>query len=318
MSTVSRYLNGHSVSNSAKEQISRAIARLNYTPSSTARNLSLGRRGIIGVVVDSMFDPWLAQLLGSIEEELSMQHTSLMIATLEQEGNYSPDVVFQWIRKRRVDGLIIAKSKKRRHSVLHAAIEAKLPVVTVAPDETVQQAQVICCNNIAAGMAVADHLANLGHREIAFVGGPAHSISSENRLRGLRNRLREWGISLNPKITEFCGSYEAEAGLEFARVLLAKPLQVTALVMANDALALGFMKAAQQHGIRIPQDLSIVGFDNVREGALVWPRLTTMSQPILDMGRTACRTLFQSVYSPVDFEKIEFPMTLVVRESTAE
>lgn len=317
MSTVSRYLNGHYVSHSAKKRISNAIAQLGYAPSPTARNLSLGRHGSIGVVVDSILDPWFTQLLAGIEEGLLTQNMSLMLASLEHKGEYDPGVALRWIRERRIDGLIIAKSQKRERSLLHAALEAKLPVVTVVPDEVVHSAQVVACNNIAAGAIVADHLTDLGHRKIGFVGGPPHSMDSKNRFRGLRNRLRQLNISLDPEITTFCGSYEAEAGVEFGRILLAKPLQVTALVMGNDALALGFMRVAQQRGIRVPQDLSIVGFDNVPEGALVWPGLTTMSQPIQEMGRSACRRLFESITSPVAFEKIEYPMTLVVRESTA-
>ena len=317
MSTVSRYLNGHYVSHSAKKRISGVIARLGYTPSTTARNLSLGRRGSIGVVVDSMLDPRFTQLLAGIAGELSDRDTSLMLASLEHKGNYDAGVPIQWIRERRIDGLVIAKSQKRERSLLHAAIDAQLPVVTIAPDEAVHHALVIGCNNVNAGVAVADHLVDLGHRKIAFVGGPSHSIDSKHRLRGLRNRLRQLGIALDSEITTFCGSYEAEAGVEFARRLLAKPLEITALVMANDALALGFMRTAQQRGIRIPQDLSVVGFDNVPEGALVWPGLTTMSQPMQEMGRSACRRLFESIASPVDFEKIEYPMTLIARESTA-
>ena len=315
-STVSRYLNGHYVSRSAKKRIADVIARLGFTRSSTARNLSLGRRGSIGVVVDSTLDPWFTQLLAGIEEELSQRDTSLMLASLDLRGHYDPSIAFEWLRDRRVDGLVIAKSQKRDRPLLRAAVEAQIPTVTVAPDEAVSHTQVISCNNIAAGIAVADHVADLGHRRIGFAGGPKHSIDSKHRLRGLQSRLKQLGIPLDPKDISFCGTYEAEAGMEFARLLLAKPLEITCLVMGNDALALGFMRVAQQRGVRIPQQLSIVGFDSVPEGALVWPGLTTVSQPMREMGRAACRRLFEAIAAPVDFERIEYPMKLVVREST--
>lgn len=316
MSTVSRYLNGHYVSRSTKKRISEVIARLGYSRSSTARNLSLGRKGCIGVVVDSMLDPWFTQLLAGIEEEISLHDASLMLVSLEHRGAYDASIAIRWIRERRVDGVVIAKSQKRERILLHAAIESQLPIVTVAPDEAVSHAQVISCNNIAAGAAVADHLVDLGHRKIAFVGGPAHSIDSKHRVRGLRNRLRQLNIPFGPQDFSFCGSYESDAGVEYARIFLAKPLDITALVMGNDALALGFMRVAQQRGIRIPQQLSIVGFDDVPECDLVWPGLTTVSQPTREMGRAACRRLFESIAAPVDFERIEYPMKLVVREST--
>jgi LacI family transcriptional regulator len=316
VSTVSRYLNDHYVSQAARKRISEVIAKLGYTRSSTARNLSLGRKGSIGVVVDSTLDLWFTQLLAGIEEELSARDSSLMLASLELRGHYDAGNVFRWIQEKRVDGLIIAKSQKRERSLLHAAVEADLPTVTVAPDEAVSQVHVIRFDNVAAGAAVADHLADLGHRRIAFAGGPEHSVDSKNRLKGLRERLAELGITINPKSISSCDSYEAEAGIEFARFLLAKPLEITALVMGNDALALGVMRVAQQRGVHIPQQLSIVGFDNVPEGSLVWPGLTTVAQPTREMGRAACRTLFEAINGPRGLVMIEFPIELVVREST--
>ena len=112
---------------------------------------------------------------------------------------------------------------------------------------------------------------------------------------------RSWtrrGIALNAKSTGYCGSYEAEAGTRFAQRLLERKLEVTAIVFGNDALAIGFMRVAQQRGIRMPQDLSIVGFDNILGGAMVWPGLTTVAQPMRDMGRDACRYLFESAPAP--------------------
>jgi LacI family transcriptional regulator len=309
-------LNGHYVSHSAKQRIAKVIDKLGYTRSSTARNLSLGRTGCIGVVVDSTLDPWFVQLLAGIEEELTTRDTSLMLASLELRGHYDANLVLQWIREKRVDGLILAKSQKRERSLLHAATDAKIPTVTVAPDEAVEHVQVVRCNNIGGGAAVADLLIDLGHRRIAFAGGPEHSIDSRNRLRGLKNRLEHLGIPLNPAFVFSCNSWEPEAGMEFARTLLARPLSITALVAANDALALGFMRVAQQRNIRIPQTLSVVGFDNVPEGALVWPGLTTVSQPMREMGRTACSKLFQNLDTFEKTEIIEYPTELIVREST--
>jgi LacI family transcriptional regulator len=316
VSTVSRYLNGHYVSRTAKGRISEVIATLGYSRSRNARNLSLGRTGSIGVVVDSTLDLWFTQLLAGIEEELSAHEASLMLASLDLRGHYDPHIVFEWIREKRVDGLIIAKSQKRERSLLHTAVEQHVPVVSVAPDEAVNHVQVVRCDNTAAGAEVADHLADLGHRRIGFAGGPEHSIDSKHRLRGLQDRLRQLGIPLDRRRIWWCGSYEAQAGIEFARTLLGKPLDITALVMGNDALAIGFMRVAQQRGIRVPQSLSVVGFDNVPQGALLWPGLTTVAQPMREMGRTACRWLFESIHSAAGVRTVEYPMELVVREST--
>ena len=317
VSTVSRYLNGHYVSAPVQARLSEVIATLGYSRSWTARNLSLGRRGCIGVAVDSSADPWFVQLLTGIEEELAMHDTGLMLASLELRGQYDPSLVFAWIRDRRIDGLVIAKSQRRERALLKAAVEAQLPTVIIAPDEISTDVQVVRCNNIAAGASVAGHLAGLGHRRIGFAGGPEHSIDSKHRLRGLRDELARRGITLDAKHVYACGSYTSEAGGEFAHRFFDSAQELTALVLANDALAFGFMRVALQRGVRLPAELSIVGFDGLPHGALFCPALTTVSQPMRDMGRIACCRLFEAMDDPGRLETTEFPMLLIERESTA-
>jgi LacI family transcriptional regulator len=316
VSTVSRYLNGHYVSRPVRARLSNVIETLGYSRSWTARNLSLGRKGCIGVAIDSTEDPWFTQLLTGIEEELSTRDTSLMLASLEIGGQYDARIVHEWIRGRRIDGLILPKSSRRERVLLETVVETQIPTVLVAPHEIVRTLAVMRGDNLTAGRTVASHLANLGHTSIGFAGGPSYSIDSQHRLRGLRTELARRGITLNRRSTGFCGSYEAEAGARFAQKLLERRLEVTALVFANDALALGFMRVAQQRGIHTPRELSIVGFDNIAAGALAWPGLTTVAQPMREMGRDACRYLFESTAHPRP-PNVEYPMELVMRESTS-
>jgi LacI family transcriptional regulator len=317
VSTVSRFLNGHYVSKKARARLAEVIEELGYVRSVTARNLSLGLRGCVGVVVDSSQDLWFTQLLAGIEEELSTRDTSLMLASLELSGRYDPRIVQQWVRERRVDGVILVKSQRRERALVHECIEAQLPTVMIAPDEAVASAHLVRCDNRAAGAAVAHHLANLGHKRIAYAGGPEHSVDSRQRLTGLKEVLEERGIRLDPKRISFCSSYEADAGCQFANEILKTPFDFTALVTGNDAIALGFMRIAQQHGVRIPERLSVVGFDNIPEGALLWPGLTTIAQPTREMGRAACQKLFEAISEPGEQQVLVYPVDLVVRESTA-
>ena len=316
VSTVSRYFNGHYVSGEVRARLAEVIAELGYSRSSAARNLSLGRKGSIGVVVDSSQDLWFTQLLTGIEEELASRDLSLMLASLELRGRYDASVVAGWIRDRRVDGIVMAKSRRRERPLLRAAAEARLPVALVAPDETLAGMPVVRCDNYGAGAAVAHHLAGLGHTSIAFAGGPRRSYDSRQRGGGLRDGLNMRGILLDPKLTSFLDSYDARSGAEFARKLLRNPLPVTAMALGNDALALGFMRVAQQRGVRIPHDLSIVGFDDIPEGALLWPGLTTVAQPTREMGRAACSMLFDAIDGRSPGQLVDFPTRLVVREST--
>jgi LacI family transcriptional regulator len=316
VSTVSRFLNGHYVSPAVRARLAAVIADLGYSRSWTARNLSLGRRGSIGVVVDSSEDPWFVQLLLGIEEELASRDSSLMLASLELLGRYDPGRVLEWVRERRVDGMIMAKSQRRDRPILQAAVLAHLPVVAIGPDEQVPDTQVLHCNNVEAGALVADHLVGLGHTRVAFAGGPPHSLDSKHRLRGLREGLARHRVRLDPAMVLSCGSWDLEAGTAFGQSLLARPLPMSAIVFANDALALGFLRVAHERGVRVPQDVSVVGFDGLSLGALSWPSLTTVAQPIRDMGRVACRRLFETIAVPGRVEKIQFRMTLVAREST--
>jgi LacI family transcriptional regulator len=315
VSTVSRYLNGHYVSRSVRARLAEVIERLGYSRSWTARNLSLGRKGCIGVAVDSTEDPWFTQMLTGVEEELATRDASLMLASLELRGNYDARIVQDWIRGRRIDGLIIPKSSSRERVLLDAAVDAQVPTVLVSPHEIVRTVAVIRGDNLTAGRTVASHLASLGHTAVGYAGGPRYSIDSQHRLRGLREELLRRGVRLDPRATGTCGSYEAEAGSRFAQRLLERPLEVTAMVFANDRLALGFLRIAQQRGVRTPQDLSVVGFDNIAAGALAWPGLTTVAQPMREMGRDACRYLFEAPPQRKP-PNVEYPMELIIREST--
>jgi LacI family transcriptional regulator len=317
VSTVSRYLNDDSVSPRMKARLSRVIESLGYKPSRTARNLSLGLKGCIGVVVDSIQDPWFTQLLTGMEEELQSRDTSLMLLSLELRDKYDPTLAFEWIDERRVDGLIIAKCHRRDKPLVKAAIDAQVPIVAVAPDEGLIDVSVLRADNIAAGRTLGAHLVELGHTRVAFAGGPRVSVESRHRLQGLREELATRGIRMREQDICFCASYEADEGAAFAETFLRQPTPATAVVLGSDALAIGFIRAAQQRGMHVPTDLSVAAFDGIPEGARSWPGLTTMAQPMREMGRDACRRLFEAITSAEAHSTVEYSMTLVVRESTS-
>jgi LacI family transcriptional regulator len=318
VSTVSRVLNGGYVSGASRERVRQVIEQLGYVPSTTARNLSLGRQGTIGVVVQSSQDLWFMQLLAGIEEVLSERHLSLMLASLALRGRYDATTVAAWIREHRADGLIFARSLRRERPLLLAAAEAGVPFVAIGPDEPVTHGHVVRCDNYGAGVLVADHLVQLGHTRIAFAGGPRDSRDAGDRLRGLRDGLLAHRLRIRTEWVSFCRSYLPQAGEEYALRFLKRRLGVSAVVLGNDALALGFMRQLQQRGLSIPRELSIVGFDGVPEGARVLPALTTVIQPMREMGRAACRRLLSEIEAPgaEPPTTVEYRMELAVREST--
>jgi LacI family transcriptional regulator len=152
---------------------------------------------------------------------------------------------------------------------------------------------------------------------VAFAGGPNVSVESRHRLQGLRDELGKHGIRIRKEDVCFCDSYNAEEGALYAQTFLRQPARPTAVVLGSDALAIGFIRAAQQRGVQIPGDLSVAAFDGIPEGARSWPGLTTMAQPMREMGRDACRRLFTPISAAADRTVELYSMTLVVRESTA-
>ena len=296
VSTVSRYLNDDSVSLPMKARLSRVIESLGYKPSRTARNLSLGLKGCIGVVVDSIQDPWFTQLLTGMEEELQSRDTSLMLLSLELRDTYDPAIAFEWIDERRVDGLIIAKCHRRDKALVKAALDAQLPIVAVAPDQTLTDV----ARPARRQHSCRSHAGRAPRGAWPHAGGVCRRSRRVGRIlaiacKGCARSSAERGIQMRDEDVSFRASYDAEEGAAFAETFLGKPPSPTAVVLGSDALAIGFIRAAQQRGIQIPGDLSVAAFDGIPEGARSWPGLTTMAQPMREMGRDACRRLFTEI-----------------------
>jgi LacI family transcriptional regulator len=319
-STVSRVLNGGYASPKVKARVEKIIKQLGYVPSTTARGLKTGRTGCIGVSVESSQGYWFIQLLGGIEEELLQKRISVMLSSLVLRDQYDSSAVQASISEHRFDGLIFIRYTRRERHLLRAARAAQLPVVFIAPDEDLSVGHTVRCCNRDAGVAVAEHLLELGHRRIAYVGGPRDSLDSQDRLRGLRAGLGRAGVSLAREDVTFADNYEAARGTEYADALIKrKRAQLpTAIVLGNDAMALACMRVLLKEGVRIPEDVSVVGFDGVPEGERFWPGLTTAVQPTRLMGQMACRTLLERIQNPVldEVTRVEYHMQLAVREST--
>jgi LacI family transcriptional regulator len=320
VSTVSRVLNGGYASREVQERVERVAKELGFTPSVTARNLKRGLKGCLGLVVESSQGAWFQQVLGGVEEELMDESVSIMLGSLEMSGRYDSAAVVQWITERRVDGIIFVRCTGREQSIVAHAQRSALPIVFVAPDEHFDAGPVFRAHNRDAAHDVADHLVSLGHRNIAFVGGPAESVDTQERLAGLREGLAGTPSALRPRAVTFSSGYVASAGIAYATRWLAmpRPQAPTAVVFGNDELALGFMRAVLEHGVRIPDAVSVVGFDGIPLASLYWPGLTTAEQPTRAMGKSASRALLRLVDSAEKTRSpdLHLPMTLRIREST--
>lgn len=319
VSTVSRVLNGGPASARARERVEAAVAKLGYAPSATARNLKLGRTGIIGMAGASSTAPWFTALLGGMERVLAGHGASLAIASLLHEGEYDASAVEAWIQGRRVDGLALIRPGERELPLVEAARSAGVALAFVVPDLDVDFGLVIKADNLRGGWLAGEHLLELGHRCFAFFGGPAESVDTQERLAGLRAVLAEAGISLPRARVRFGADYAPSSGIEAARLWLTRPSlrRATAVVLGNDAMALGFLREVQSHGVAVPREVSVMGFDGIAEGTLSFPSLTTVAQPIAAMGEAVARGLIEGSTEPsAPAVRRQFPLRLMVREST--
>jgi LacI family transcriptional regulator len=322
VSTVSRVLNGGYASAAAKGRVQLAIQELGYAPSITAQSLVTGRAGCIGVVASTTQSTWFSQILAGIEEQLADSRQSVLLASLLLNGRYDSSTVAAWISEHRVDGLIFIRYTRREHGLFTAAAAAGLPVVLIGPDIKAPASCIVRCNNVDAGRLVGEHLIGLGHVRVAFAGGPRDSIDTRDRHRGLSQALIDAQLELPDQRVWFGPHYGSEAGVEYAHSFLALPPRArpSAVVMGNDAMALGFMRTVLQQGVKVPDDVSVVGFDGIPEGGLYWPGLTSVLQPVHRMGASGCRALLEVMQNP-DLERtadVQYGVELILRESTAE
>ncbi len=324
-STVSRVLNGGYVSAPARARVTRAVQELNYRPSFAARSLKAGRCGRIGVVCTTSQTPWFLQILAGVEDRLAATHQSVLLASLVLNGVYDPSAVAEWIRSRRIDGLIFVRYTPEEQPLRSAAEAARLPVVLVAPDVPVPAQSVIRCDNVQAGRLIAQHLLQLGHRDIAFLRGPRESMDARERVLGVRETLARSGVRLwDEEIPTDPGAPKSNLEFHYDSValdMLGRSLdrRPTAVVLANDDNALSLMRAVLQRGLRIPEDLSVAGFDDIPLSGTYWPGLTTVAQPSQAMGRAACQALLDSMEgkSADEVADVQYGVELMVRESTA-
>ena len=318
--TVSRVINQRpGVAPRLRARVQRVIDQLGYVPSARARSLAIGHGNVIGLLLPDVVSEWTTPLLLGVGEAAEALGYQMLVRTTGRGQTYTADAPDLLTGSDLAEGVIVsswrvplelAQKVMRRHGaivIIDGFARAKdVPWVSAA--------------DRAGARAAARYLVGLGHRRIAFIGGGRQPYLARERLAGFREGLAEAGLRPEPGLT-VQGNFQRESGYTCARRLLRLPEPPTAILAANDPMAVGVLQAAHELGLRLPEALSVVGFDDTLAIG-TYPALTTVTRDYKEMGRAAMRLLADQLRGDAQGPRgaavqIDVPTALVVRQSTA-
>jgi LacI family transcriptional regulator len=311
-STVSRILNGTAVVSEHKKQaIDDAIAALGFVPNPVARGLAGGRTFSIGVITQAIDSPFYGAALRGIEDELE----PLGYSPLFVSGHWNVAVetrCLEVLRSRRVDGIIVLTGRLTDQAL--AACAASIPVVVTGRSLTAPGLASLNFDNFEGGRLATRHLLELGHRRIAFISGDPEHPDAIERLHGYRAALKAAGVKFERPLV-VTGGFNEASGLDAVNRLVAAGTPFSAIFAANDEMAFGAALGLQRHGLRVPEDVSLVGFDDLPASLYASPPLTTIRQPAYELGRLAASAALQLLAGKPALAAVPAPL-LIVRESS--
>lgn len=312
-STVSRILNGTAVvSDDKKQAVQDAIRSLGFVPNPVARGLAGGRSLSIGVVTQAIDSPFYGAALRGIEDTLGAAGYSPLFVS----GHWNADEEARCIdvlRARRVDGLIVLTG--RLSDAALRALARQLPVVVTGRSLKAPGLVSLDFDNVLGARLATAHLLAQGHRRVVFIGGDPRHPDAQQREAGFRAAFADAGVAVDPALMTV-GDYQEAGGRHAVERLLDAGQRFSAVFAANDQMAFGAGLALHRRGLRVPQDVSLVGFDDLASASYSIPPLTTVHQPVLDLGRTAAAAMLDLLAGRRADATLP-PPQLVVRESTA-
>jgi LacI family transcriptional regulator len=317
IATVSHVINGtRFVSPERVDRVQAAMRELDYTPDATARSLRMGRTHTIGLVIPDNTNPFFAELARWVEEAgFHAGYTTIL-------GNSGdrPDRERQYVStllSKRVDGLIIAPWRKPGAATLRVLRKAPIPIVVIDRGDVLRTADAVLFDDVGGGRRAAEHLLALGHERFAAIAGLPDPGDAPGRVGGFLAALADAGVAIGDDAI-VTSDYHFDGGRAATASLLGRGHRFTALFAANDLMAAGAIRELTRHGLSVPRDVSVIGFDDAPLAEMTSPALTTVRQPVQKMGDTAMSLLLARVTGTAKGGgRHVLPTSLVVRESTA-
>ncbi|QGQ21152.1 substrate-binding domain-containing protein [Cellulomonas sp. JZ18] len=317
--TVSKALNHRSdVAEGTRRRVLDAVAALGYRPATEAPPT---RGRALAAVFDGLESPYISSVLQGVLAAATAAGCDLLLRLAPDRAVRSTTTVARaWVAEQRAAGVVglIGLTLGEPNALLGAAAQAGLPFVVVDPVDVRYPGVVsIGSTNWAGGRTATEHLLELGHRRVAWVGGPPTSTASTERFHGYSAALASAGLPLDPRLVRE-GPFSLEAGRDHGRALLRLADPPTGVVCGDDEIAVGVLAAARESGVPVPERLSVVGFDDTPQAAWTTPGLTSVHQPLSGMGRMAVETVLAMADGAEPASRqVQLVTTLTVRESTA-
>ena len=318
-STVSRFFNNGQVSAKTRNKIEKAVAKTGYRPDSRAASLRSGATNRIGIIIPDAGNPAYAAAMRVFHDQLRQRNYSMVLGctygSVQEEHK-----LLQYMQQDHVDGIILytceAPQDEISHQTLHQLLEQKTPVVYVGKQNNLLPTDSLGVDNHQGIDKAISYLKRIGRKRIAFLSGDVSNWAYQQRVESFKCAMKINKLKVSAKSILAKGQSTVETGGALLPVLMDKMPDVDAIVCSNDLMAIGAMYAAIQFGIKVPEQLAVIGFDDIQMASLVRPRLTTIRQPILQIAEQTCQFLLQRL-SGEDSEpqSLLFEPELVIRES---
>jgi DNA-binding LacI/PurR family transcriptional regulator len=317
-STVSRALSGHpAISPETVAKVKKIAARQGYIPSAVASGLKTNRSHALGVIVSRIDDPFFSEILQGIEDVVQDAGYSLFVAASNRDLEREHAIVFA-MGRRRVDGVILCSTNLDRQRARQLQ-RYGIPIVAVENQSPEGNERSIYHDHFSGSLALTQHLIELGHRRIAYLGNARSGRTDQDRQAGFREAMTHHGLPISDDYIFHGPNGRLDGGSVGAQHFLGLAQRPTALVCFNDMMAIGVLHTLQQSGLRVPADCSVVGFDNIQFAGYTNPPLTTFEQPKYQLGYQAAQMMMRLLES--SDRKAAKPVILkghlVIRQSTA-
>jgi LacI family transcriptional regulator len=315
LATVSRVINpGAKVSDKTRQKVLSAMKELGYRPNSIAQSLATRTSNSVGVLVSELHGAFYGAMLSAIEETLRAAGKFVLVATGHSKEEQEKEAI-RFLVSRNCDALIVhVEALPDKFLVEHN--QKSTPIVVVNRKVRGIADRCFSLDNELGGYLAAQSLLKQKHRKIAYISGPLDWVDAQQRLKGHKRALVEAGVAFDPRLL-YEGDYHETGGTDALNNLFDKGIAFSAVVCANDEMAAGAMAAAHDRGMRLPEELSIVGFDDAPISRYVYPKLSTVHYPITDMSHMAARWVLKNVYEQesLDVRQQVFEPTFVSRDS---